>query len=91
MKGKMKQKGQKPTVREMSISFFCFKNHLYTFKNYLRGWKSLYVKTIQVEQVPFLWWQFTILTPGPHTNSKQSKTFHAKRNLKVNCEKNWVW
>ena len=33
---------------------------------------------------------FTIITPGPYTHSKQSKAFHAKCNLKVNCEKNWV-
>ena len=31
---------------------------------------------------------FTIITPGPYTHSKQSKVFHAKCNLKVNCEKN---
>ena len=30
----------------------------------------------------------TIITPGPYTHSKQSKAFHAKYNLKVNCEKN---
>ena len=30
---------------------------------------------------------FTIITPGPHTQSKQSKTFHAKCNVKVNCGK----
>ena len=29
---------------------------------------------------------FTIITPGPHTHSKQLKTFHAKCNLKVNYE-----
>ena len=29
---------------------------------------------------------FTIITPGPYTHSKQPKTFHAKCNLKVNCE-----
>ena len=33
---------------------------------------------------------FTIITPGPYTNSKQSKTFHAKCNLKVNGEEKWV-
>ena len=33
---------------------------------------------------------FTIITPGPYTQSKQSKTFHAKRNVKVNFEKKWV-
>ena len=33
---------------------------------------------------------FTITTPGPYTHSKQSKTFHAKCNLNVNCEKKWV-
>ena len=31
---------------------------------------------------------FTIITPGPFTHSKQWKAFHAKCNLKVNCEKN---
>ena len=31
---------------------------------------------------------FTIITLGPYTHSKQSKTFHAKCNLKVGCEKN---
>ena len=31
---------------------------------------------------------FTIVTPGPYTHSKQSKTFYARCNLKVNCEKN---
>ena len=30
---------------------------------------------------------FTVITPGPHTHSKQSKTFRAKCNLKVDCEK----
>ena len=30
---------------------------------------------------------FTIITLGPYTHSKQSKAFHAKRNLKVNCDK----
>ena len=34
---------------------------------------------------------FTIITPGPYTHSKQSKAFHAKCTLKVNCEKKWVW
>ena len=34
---------------------------------------------------------FTIITPCPYTHSKQSKTFHAKCNVKVNCEKKWVW
>ena len=29
---------------------------------------------------------FTIITLGPYTHSKQSETFHAKSNLKVNCE-----
>ena len=33
---------------------------------------------------------FTIITPGPYTNSKQPKTFHAKCNLKVNCEEKCV-
>ena len=33
---------------------------------------------------------FTIITPGPYTHRKQSNAFHAKSNLKVNCEKNWV-
>ena len=30
---------------------------------------------------------FVIITPGPYTHIKQSKTFLAKRNFKVNCEK----
>ena len=30
----------------------------------------------------------TIITPGSFVCTKQSKTFHAKCNLKVNCEKN---
>ena len=34
---------------------------------------------------------FTIITPSPYTHSKQSNTFHAKCNLKVNCEEKWVW
>ena len=29
---------------------------------------------------------FTIIALGPYTHSKQSETFHAKSNLKVNCE-----
>ena len=29
---------------------------------------------------------FTIITPDPFTQIKQSKTFHAKCNLKVHCE-----
>ena len=33
---------------------------------------------------------FTISTPGPYTDSKQSKAFHAKCNLNVNFEKKWV-
>ena len=33
---------------------------------------------------------FTIITPGPYTDSKQSKAIHAKCILKVNCEKKWV-
>ena len=33
---------------------------------------------------------FTIITPGPYTHSKQSKSFDAKCNLKVYCEKNWL-
>ena len=32
---------------------------------------------------------FTIIIPGPYSHSKQSKTFHAKCNLKVNCEEKW--
>ena len=31
---------------------------------------------------------FTIITLGPYTPSEQSETFHAKCNLKVNCENN---
>ena len=31
---------------------------------------------------------FTMITPGPHSHSKHSKTRHTKSNLKVNCEKN---
>ena len=27
---------------------------------------------------------FTMITPGPYTQSKQSKIFHAKSNLKLN-------
>ena len=34
---------------------------------------------------------FTMITPGPHTHSKQSKTFHPKVDSKVNCEKKWVY
>ena len=34
---------------------------------------------------------FTIITPGPYTQSEQSKAFHAKCNLKVNCDKKRVW
>ena len=33
---------------------------------------------------------FTIVTPGPYTHSKQSKTFLAKCNLKLICEKKRV-
>ena len=29
---------------------------------------------------------FTIITLGPYTHFKQSETFHAKCNLKVNCD-----
>ena len=29
---------------------------------------------------------FTIITPGPYTHCKQSNSFHAKSNLKVDCE-----
>ena len=29
----------------------------------------------------------TIISPGPYTQSKQSKSFHGKCNLKVNCDK----
>ena len=32
---------------------------------------------------------FTVITPGPFTRSKQSKTFHAKCNLKVYREKKY--
>ena len=32
---------------------------------------------------------FTIITPDPYPHSKQSKTFHAKCNVNVNCEKKW--
>ena len=31
---------------------------------------------------------FTIITPSPYAHTKQSNTFHAKCNLKVNCEEN---
>ena len=34
---------------------------------------------------------FTIISPGPYTRSKQSKTFHAKCNLEVNCDKKLLW
>ena len=34
---------------------------------------------------------FIIITPGPNTYSKQTKTIHAECTLKVNCEKKWVW
>ena len=30
------------------------------------------------------------ITPSPYTHSKQPKAFHAKCNLKVNCEEKWV-
>ena len=33
---------------------------------------------------------FTIIPPGPYTQSKQSKAIQTKCNLKVNCEKKWV-
>ena len=33
---------------------------------------------------------FTIITSSPYTHSKQSNTFHAKCNLKVNREEKWV-
>ena len=33
---------------------------------------------------------FTVINPGPYAHSKQSKTFHAKCDLKVNCDKKWV-
>ena len=31
---------------------------------------------------------FTIIIPGHYSHSKQSKSFNAKNDLKVNCEKN---
>ena len=31
---------------------------------------------------------FAIISPGPYIHSKQSKTYHAERNLEVNCERN---
>ena len=33
---------------------------------------------------------FTIITPRPYAQSKQSNAFHAKCKLKVNCDKKWV-
>ena len=31
---------------------------------------------------------FTIIISGPYTHINQTKAFHAKCNLKVNCDKN---
>ena len=34
---------------------------------------------------------FTIITPCPYAQSKQSKAIHAKCILNLDCEKMWVW
>ena len=56
--------------------------------NTLRSIKAAFLK---VEKAKFagatLVPMFTIITPGPYTHSKQSEAFHAKCNLKINCEK----
>ena len=59
--------------------------------NILRSFKAAF---LELEKAMFtgatLVPMFTVITPGPYTHSKKPKTFHAKGNLKVNCDEKWV-
>ena len=63
------------------IDKFVYCNNLRSIKvAFLELEKAMYTVATPVPM-------FTIITPGRYTHSKQSKNFHAKFNLKVNCEK----
>ena len=58
------------------------------FCNILRSIKTAFLELeramfIGATPVPM----FTIINPDSHTHSKQSKTFHAKCSMKLNCER----
>ena len=60
--------------------------------NFLRSFKAAFVELKKAMfTVATLFPMPTITTPGPHTQSKQSESFHAKSYLKVNCEKKCLW
>ena len=75
----------------LNVQWLSLKDNI-VFCNVLRSIKAAHLeleKQCSLAQVLFP--MFTIITPGPYTHSKQSKAFHAKCYLKVNCEKKWVW
>ena len=59
---------------------------------YCNNFRSIKVSFLELEKAMYAIAtpapMFTIITPGPYTHSKQSKTFPAKCNMKVNCDKN---
>ena len=61
---------------------------------YCNIFRSIKAALLELEKAMFtgatLVPMFIIITPGPYTHSKQPQTFHAKCNLKVNCEEKWV-
>ena len=76
------------------ISFnvqWCSSFYYVVYCNVLRSIKTTF---LELEKAIFtgatLVPMFTIITPGPYTKSEQSKTFHAKNNFNVNCDKRWV-
>ena len=75
----------------LNTQWWSFSNKL-VYCNILRSIKAAF---LELEKAMFtsatLVPMFTIITPGPYTQSKQSRAFHAKCNLKVNCDKKWVW
>ena len=62
---------------------------------YCNIWRSSKAAFLELEKATFtvatLVPMLTIITPGPDSYSKRSKTFHAKSNLKVDCEKKCLW
>ena len=75
----------------LNVQWWSFLNDV-VYYNVLRLIKSA---LLEVERTMFavatLAPMLIIISHGAYTCNKQSKTFHAKGNLKVNCEKNCLW
>ena len=85
------------TSDNIKTGFFLLSVHWWSFLEnvvYFNILRSIKAEIFELEKAMFtsatLVPMFTIITPAPYTQSKQSKAIHAKCNLKVNCEKKWV-